>query len=524
MNDVKSEIMHLLVVEDSKDDAELLLRALKKEGFQVESHRVEDLAGLNAALDHKEWDIVVADYNLPQMTGLQALQIVKQKRSDTPFILFSGSVGEAHAVEVMRAGVQDYVPKDDIPRLIHAVKREWSDFVDRKKIRNALKESEEQLRQSQKLEAVGRLAGGIAHDFNNLLAIATLNCEAAMRYGSKDDATQKYLDQILKTCERASSLVKQLLSFSRKQIVQPKNLDVNAALLDIEKMLCRLLGEDVKFKLDLCPKALSIFVDRTQFEQVIMNLVVNARDAMPTGGHLCIATDIVEAKAAFEWEILNLSPGRYMRLRVTDSGCGMTPEVKAKIFDPFFTTKGIGKGTGLGLSTVYGIVKQYEGAITVDTEKNKGTTFSIFWPESEHSDVQEIVVTSKKKTTAATGTVLVVEDDRDLRDIVCQTLEQQGFQVLQAGNGIQAVDVFKAHKDEIDLLITDVIMPEMAGTDLVKVIQKLSTSVKILMLSGYAEEMLSTYGVQESAFLMEKPFTVRTLIDKVQDILSEKVS
>ncbi|MCB0169086.1 MAG: response regulator [Anaerolineae bacterium] len=387
------------------------------------------------------------------------------------------------------------------------------------------KQLEEQLQQSQKLEALGRLAGGIAHDFNNLLTVILGNCDLALDQIEQASLIRDELEGIKTAGERAVALVRQLLAFSRQQILQPQILDLNAVVATMNQMLQRLIGSDIILVSELGPQAATVKADQGQIEQVIMNLVINARDAMPTGGTLRISTETMALEKGATREWVDLEPGHYAVLTIQDSGIGMDQEVMNHIFDPFFTTKEAGKGTGLGLSTVHGIIKQSNGHIWVDSQINQGTKFTILLPKAEIETIDRQEPTNEPSPQSA-KTILLVEDEDMIRDLAQRTLLKDGYLVLEAKNGQEALDIFNEYSGTIDLLLTDIVMPgKIAGDKLAKIITSLRPETKILYISGHPKDIRLTQNfiTQNSAFL-QKPFTPSKLAHKVREVLDIKVS
>jgi len=383
---------------------------------------------------------------------------------------------------------------------------------------------EEQLRQSQKMEAIGQLAGGVAHDFNNLLTVISGNTDLLLSDMPTDDPRRAALADVRAAGERAANLTRQLLAFSRKQILEPKLVDVHEVVSGIEKMLRRLIGEDVELLTDLAADPSWVKVDPGQLEQVVMNLAMNARDAMPRGGRLTIRTRNVDPKEPVD---LEETAGRQLRpkvaISISDTGTGIPPEVKTHLFEPFFTTKGVGKGTGLGLATVFGIVKQSGGDITVESEPGKGATFTVILPSQPGPRRRGGSGASLRAVPRGTETVLVVEDEDAVRRIVKIALESAGYRVIEARNGPEALEAARTHSGEIQLVVTDVVMPKMSGRELVERIVKDHPGVRILYMSGYTDDAVVRHGIVESgvAFL-QKPFTPLALARKVREVLDGK--
>ena len=382
------------------------------------------------------------------------------------------------------------------------------------------KRLEDQLRQAQKMEAIGQLAGGVAHDFNNLLTAILGYSQLARTRLQPDDPTRLDIEEIEKAGERAATLTRQLLAFSRKQVLQPKVLDINLILGDTEKMLRRLIGSDVELVTSLGADLKRTKADPGEIEQVILNLAVNARDAMPHGGKLIFETANVVLDDVYTRTRFDVQPGPYVQLAVSDTGCGMDVRTVARVFEPFFTTKEPGKGTGLGLSTVHGIVKQSGGHVEVYTEVGRGTTFKVYLPAVE--DQADTVATIIWPAAFCRGseTVLLVEDEVSVRCVVSQVLRDNGYTVMEAADGPAALDRYGGTEVPFDLLVTDVVMPKMSGADLVAQLRKLRPELSVLYISGYTDLAVVHQGVltAEMAFL-QKPFTPEALLRKVRDVL-----
>jgi len=382
---------------------------------------------------------------------------------------------------------------------------------------------EEQLRQAQKMEAVGRLAGGVAHDFNNLLTAITGNSELALMFlvqrGDLDTVESK-LKVILDTATRATNLTRQLLAYSRKQPLQPKVLNINEVITDMDKMLRRIIGEDIELRTIPGEKLWNVKVDKGQTEQIIVNLVVNARDSMPDGGKITIECKNVVLDRRYARSHPEAKHGPYVMLAVSDTGCGMTEEVKSQIFEPFYTTKETGKGTGLGLATVYGIVKQSEGYIWVYSEPDKGTAFKIYFPRAE-GDTEELD-TAPEYLDAPKGseTILVVEDEEVVKDVIVETLEGLGYNINNASDGLKALEACNEMEKPIDLLITDVVMPNMNGVELAKHVRQMWPDVKVLFMSAYTENDIAHRGVTDpKTSYLQKPLHLNAFASKVREML-----
>jgi PAS domain S-box-containing protein len=390
------------------------------------------------------------------------------------------------------------------------------DVTDRKQL-------EEQLRQAQKMEAVGRLAGGIAHDFNNLLMVIQGYADLLGERIPKGDPLQRNAEQIQVAAQRATSLTRQLLAFSRKQMLAPTILNVQSVVADMGKILRRLIGEDIELQTTSVPDLWLVKADHSQVEQVIMNLALNARDAMPEGGRLTIETANVELDKSFSHPTAVLKPGKYVMLAVTDNGCGMDAETRTHLFEPFFTTKEKGKGTGLGLATVYGIIKQSGGYIWVYSERGRGSTFKVYLPKIEEEDASLARErrTDTRASTCGSETILLVEDEGGVRELTREYLETAGYKVIEAEDGHTALELTAMHAGPIHLLMTDVVMPGINGRELAERVRHIRPGIKVLFMSGYTDQTVVHHGLLESdAVLLQKPFTMATLTSTLREILT----
>jgi signal transduction histidine kinase/CheY-like chemotaxis protein len=415
--------------------------------------------------------------------------------------------------------------------LVAIVWRGWRTIVRQRKERQQAEAEKEkmelQLRESQKMEALGRLAGGVAHDFNNLLTVIRVGSDMLLEALNRDDSKRQDIEEIIKATERAASLTRQLLTFSRRQVLEPKVLNVNSVISDMDKMLLRLIGEDVQLETILEPKLKSIKADRGSIEQVIMNLVVNARDAMPNGGKITIRTEntILDEKGSAG--IAEAKPGEFVCVSITDTGIGMDKETREHIFEPFFTTKAKGEGTGLGLSTVYGIVKQIGGWINVYSEPGQGATFRIYLPTL--SDSAEGKSELSKETASSPELrgngerLLLVEDDELIRTATQRLLSETGYTVLSAGSAEEALAIFQREDGDFQLVICDVVLPDKSGVELADQLLALQPELRVILSSGYTDEKLRMSAVEEKGYpFLQKPYSTEKLLRSIKENIGNK--
>ncbi len=502
----------VLIIEDNDDDLALTVRELERGGFGLDYQNVQDEPGLKSAMESgKSWDIILSDYVMPQFNALAALAQVQSYEKDIPFIVLSGTVGEEVAVETMKAGAHDYLMKGSLTRLVPAIQRELREA----KFRRERRAMQEQLLQAQKMESVGRLAGGIAHDFNNLLTAIIGYTELVADGLEPDSPAARYADNILLAANRGAGLIEQLLAFARKQILTPQPVDLNLTLAEAETFLQRLLSENIALKVEPAPGLWEIYADAGQCQQIVLNLAVNARDAMQGGGVLTIATENVTLEENNPYHAL---PGDYVLLTVNDTGIGMTENVQKHIFEPFFTTKDNLKGTGLGLATCHGIVEQSKGYIRLESAPEKGSTFSVLFPRLTRKPE---LTFPRKEIALQQGheTILLVEDDEMLRDLASETLQKYGYQVRISKDGLEALRMIQGEKFKPHLLLTDLVMPRMGGLELSSRLLVSHPQLKIVYMSGYAERTEEDDHFTPASFL-QKPFTAQMLLLKVSEVLN----
>jgi len=519
--------LRVLLVEDSEDDAALLLRELRRGGFDVEYERVETAADFESALIKSAWNLIVSDYSLPHFSGPDALDSLRKRGFELPFIFVSGTIGEETAVAALREGAQDYLMKTNLKRLVPAVQRVLRDTEERQK----RKQMERQVQQLQKFEAIGKLAGGIAHDFNNvigaILGWAELGCDEA----PAGSVLHQRFSKIREQSQWASRLTSQLLAFARRQVLQPRNIDLNALVVESAGLLRRVIGEQIEVVVVTGPNPRIALADRTQIEQVLMNLCLNARDAMPHGGRLILETQGFE----IDEEYCRLHPharsGNYTLLVVSDTGVGMDAATAARVFEPFFTTKEAGKGTGLGLATVYGIAKQHDGFVHLYSELGKGTTFRVYLPAGKGA-AEPREPKRGEETPKGTETILLAEDSQGVREAAKEMLERLGYCVVAASDGTEAVQLFKANPDRYDLIILDVVMPGLSGPSAFLQMLAARADLRVVFSSGYTAEAASLNPLtQQGASILQKPYSfkslgqvVRTALDRPRSVYAVSAS
>jgi two-component system, cell cycle sensor histidine kinase and response regulator CckA len=640
-------LLHILLVEDSEDDAFLLIRHIQRSGYEVQFERVVDSATMAESLRRQTWDIVIADYALPSFNGLSALALFKEAKIDIPFIVVSGTIGEDIAVQAMKAGAHDYVMKGNLARLIPAIQRELDEAEIRRKRRNAeeaLRESENRYRglfegskdaiyfstvdgkfidinpagielfgygskkemlesavhqniyydsnrynrrqelihadsfikdfeftlkrkdgtsaivlettmpvqdihgnvimyrsivrdvtkqkqleqqfiQAQKMDSIGTLAGGIAHDFNNILGIILCYSGLLEEKMKNPQEFSECINAIVQATDRGTALVQQILTFARKTDVAFRQINLTNAVNEILAMLKDTFPKIIVLKGIFTKEVPNIYADGTQIHQVLLNLCLNARDAMPAGGMLTLKTEMRTNEQVRE-HFPSADQEAYVCLSVTDTGQGMDEETQLRIFDPFFTTKKDGKGTGLGLSVVYGIMQAHLGFIDVESKPNQGSTVYLYFPVSTTTTRSADMQTQKDSfRLEGTETILFVEDEDFIRNMVCLTLESKGYKVYTAQDGLTAIQVYKRYQQKIDLVLTDIGMSGMTGIDEFKELKILNPAVKVVFTSGYLDpeirDKLLTDGAE--AFI-QKPYQPGNILKTIREILDKKSS
>jgi two-component system cell cycle sensor histidine kinase/response regulator CckA len=517
--------LRLLFIGDTGADA--IVAELQRGSYAPSVERVTNGQELDEALA-RDPDIAISDFAAGADFGaLEALRFLQHKALDLPLIVVSGEIKDSDVISVLKAGAADHMTRGNLMRLNAAVERELRGV----KIRHDRTRLEEQFRQAQKMEAVGRLAGGVAHDFNNLLTVITGYSDLLLAGRDLKESQRTALQEIRRSSERGGALTRQLLAFSRRQPMKSRPLLVNHLVLQLETMLLRLIGEDIELVTIAAATRDCVMADAGRLEQVIMNLVVNAKDAMPEGGKLIIETGSVQLSESFAALQLGVVPGHFVTISVSDTGAGMDQATQSHLFEPFFTTKNPGQGTGLGLATAYGIIRQSGGAIAFFSEIGKGTTARIYLPESQNVPEAAVPEPAAVETppvglpVAGGETILLVEDEARVRKLIVDVLTGRGYRVLAATRGPEALLLCQANAGKIDLAVVDVVMPGMSGPDLVRQIAPICPAARILYISGYTDEAMAHHGIAESgvAFL-QKPFVPDQLARKVREVLDARAS
>lgn len=517
-------LLRVLHLETNQQVAGRIEALLTEGGMSCAIRRVETRHAFTSVLKEGQVDLILAEFSVPEFDGGGALELAQELVPDVPFIFVASALTETLCIEQMQRGATDCIPKGGLGRLVPSVRRvlrELQARVARKQAEEALLQTEQQLRQLQKLEAVGRLAGGLAHDFNNLLTVIMGHSQVLLGEMSQDHPLRSRVKEMQKAGDRARVLIRQLLTFSRKQPSGAKVLSLNATLSNVETMLRRLIGADIQLTLRLSVDDLRIKADPAFVEQIVMNLVVNARDAMPTGGKLMIETASADLDHQPRYHANPIPPGEYVKLSVSDTGCGMSPEVQEHIFKPFFTTKEEGKGTGLGLSTVFGMVTEGGGGLDVISESGRGTRFDVYFPRVA-SEIEALTDENVSlQSVEGHETILLVEDEEDVRILIRDELRKLGYRIVEARNGIEACLVATPHIGKLKLLLTDIVMPGMSGTELARHLRVIKPELKLLFISGYTDDVGIGAGDPGSAYL-QKPFTPEALASSVRELLNVK--
>lgn len=512
-----SERVRVLIIEDSEDDAALLVRELRRAKLDPQWRRVETGAQLREALRDGVWDLILADYVLPTFSALDGLQIMHDLRLDLPFIVVSGKIGEDVAVEAMRMGAHDYILKNNLTRLTAAVERELREAQNRRDQR----QMELELLEKRKMETLGRLAGGIAHDFNNLLTVMYAHVDSARSLAGVGESPGEDLDKVDKVLDSARDLTRQLLAYTRRRVIQPMQLDLNALAGDIETMLRSTLGPSVRFATALDPHLPHVRADRGQMSQAIINLILNARDAIPGGGSISLNTRREEVQDFRPGYGDQVPPGSYVVISVADSGSGIAEKDAAHVLEPFFTTKA-GKGTGLGLASTYGTIKQARGFLRFTSTVGIGTTFEMYLPSvgPEVPKVEHATAPVERPVRPSRGKlILVVEDDERIRRLFERVLMTEGYSVVAVDDSHAALELLSRKHGEINLLISDQTLSEVCATELLRSANDRDPDFKLLLTASYLKDADDQTSLPINASFLEKPFLPDQLRRTVLDLI-----
>lgn len=509
--------LHALIVEDSEDDAALLVRELRRGGFEVTHTRVAAADQMTRALDTEQWDVVISDFSMPGFSGTEALKILRAKNDEIPFLYVSGTLGEETAVTALKSGAQDYLVKGKLRRLVPAIERELREV----EARRERKRLDARIHQLQRFESIGRLAGGIAHDFNNVIGAILGWAEIGRQKLEEKHEACGPLQKIQDQAQRAAGLTRQLLAYARRQVLQPQNLDLNGLIRSTTSLLERVIGENVRIELALDSNLRPIWADGSQIEQVVMNLCLNSRDAMPQGGKIRIRTKEADIPEEVEAARPYFKAGKYILLGVSDTGMGMDAETLEHIFEPFFTTKEVGKGTGLGLATVYGIVKQHGGVVDVESAPGSGTDFKIYLLPGQGA-AESLVKKTAEAARRGTETILVGEDDDGLREAASEMLRALGYKVILAKDGEEAMHIFEGAAEPIDLVVLDVVMPGMSGPAAFEQMTAIKPGLRAIFVTGYTtgSDLLSVAG-RKDVVVLQKPFGASHLSHEIRRLLDQ---
>mgnify|MGYP003418490163 FL=1 len=515
--------LRFIHLESNPADAALIATTLRDAGILCQLKQAQTREEFLAALRQEGFSLILADTAVPGFDGATALSLARTLHPDVPFLFVSDTQGEEFAIDMMQHGATDYISKQRLGRLVPSIKRtlrELDERLERRRAEDALRASEKQFRQAQKMEAVGRLAGGLAHDFNNLLTVIMGHSQVLLGELPSGNPIRAKIEEMQKAGERAASLIRQLMAFSRKQPLEPKILPLNSVVGNVESMLRRLIGEDIQLVIRPDPFNGHVKADPGQLEQVLMNLVVNARDAMPNGGLLAIETSQTELARTPMHHLHPLPLGQYVKLTVTDTGFGMNADVLAHLFEPFFTTKEEHKGTGLGLSTVFGIVTTCGGGIDVWSQVGHGTTFDLYFPRVNPQATTADATAPQGRLRQGSETILLVEDDSGVRNLVRHELVKTGYQVIEAKNGVEACLTATQQSYHVDLLLTDVVMPGMNGRELAQHLSVIKPNLRVLFMSGYLDDISVNSGMDpHRTTFLQKPFTPDLLLRTVRALL-----
>jgi len=512
----QGEALRVLIIEDSEEDTDLLVMELRRGGFSPLYQRVDTAASLTSALDQGKWDVIISDYSMPRFTLAEALNMMKERHMDVPFLVVSATIVDEQAVAAMKAGAHDFVMKDRLARLAPAIRRELREC----QVRHERRSLEEQIQQSQRLESLGLLAGGVAHDFNNLLTGILGNASLALDVLDPPEPARGMLESVIQASERAADLTRQLLAYAGKGRFFVRPVDISTLVREIGELMRTSIPKKVRFLLDLADDLPPVEADATQIQQLVMNLVLNAGEAIGDGA------GTVHVVTRLETRSLNgassASSGRHVCIEVRDTGCGMDEATRAQIFDPFFSTKFTGRG--LGLAAALGIARSHQGKIDVESSPGAGSTFRVWLPASEKAAAEERIPAGTHRLHAdldGTGGILVIDDEPLVRAIAKSTLEHFGYSVFEAEDGARGVELFRQLQGDIALVLLDLTMPEMGGDEAFVLLRRTQSDIPVILSSGYdeAEATRRFAGKGVNGFL-KKPYTAETLAERVKSILS----
>jgi len=515
-----ADSVRILIVEDDEKDAILIAKTLRADGYSLTFDLAMSQGCLEQQLAEQDYDVVVCDHNLGGWTGYDALNILHATQRDIPFIVVSGALGEDAAVDYIKLGASDFVLKDRLKRLSRAVWRALSDRRQRG-INAELQEQrgklEAQLLHAQKMEAIGRLAAGLTHDFNNIISVIVMHAEVMLGHTDLSATARKQAEEIIAAARTGASLTRQTLTFAGKQPARLKCINIDDLISETRFLLEGLLGENIQLQTRLSASSASIKADPSQIQQVLMNLAINGRDAMQSGGRLNVETRTVTARQPGLYAEAGGIEDVYVLVSVSDTGCGMDASVQSHLFEPFFTTKEKNRGTGLGLSTVFGIVKQSAGKICVESQPGAGSTFRLYFPGVQRSVVELRAQTQPRPI--GPKTVLLVEDESSLRGLICAQLKSCGLNVLEARSSEKAIEIARTFEGTIDLLLTDVVMPGMGGPEVAGHVRKTHPKIRILYVTGYVDDLADIRQLPDGA-VMQKPFSPTELVEKIEELLT----
>jgi signal transduction histidine kinase len=515
----RGEPLRVLIVEDSEEDTDLLLLELKRGGFDPIYRRVDTAADLEDALETGVWDVILSDYSMPRFTVGEALEALKTRNLDVPFLVVSATIVDEQAVAAMKAGANDFVMKDRLARLAPAIRREIVECQGRRE----RKTLEEQMRQSQRLESLGLLAGGVAHDFNNLLTGILGNASLALEILDPPEPARSMLESIVQASERAADLTRQLLAYAGKGRFYVRKIEVSTLVREISELMRTSIPRTVNFVLDLDDNLPPVEADATQLQQLVMNLVLNGGEAIgEQTGLLQVSTRMehVEPGSALANGNADLKPGAHVCIEVRDTGCGMDPETQAQIFDPFFSTKFFGRG--LGLAAAQGIARSHQGQISVESRPGKGSVFRVWLPVSgQRGAREEPETTHLPQEVKGWGTVLIIDDEDVVRLTAKAALERYGYEVHQAVNGREGVELFQKLHDRISAVLLDLTMPEMSGEETFGRLRDIHPNVPVVLSSGYDEsDAIRRFAGKGVSGFLKKPYTAETLARRIKAVIS----